>query len=653
MVKSQKPPLSPAVLASCTDDLESFKKMLKEHSSSIRQHDTRRDISNQPPKRDRFTALLGVILIVSLVVPYYQALHFNSYQNGYHMDDVVGVYKNKDVTGSSDEWSWYNLARHDYWGLDMFSGEWTHKSFRPVTTLTFRLNYLLSGLDTSMFHLTNILLHSIASILVIPVGTSVMKMNLRESTLCSILFAVHPVHTESILYLVGRADVLCLCLMLVGILAWERDWRLSAWLLAILAGLSKELGFMLFGVYVAQDLLLKHIRGRTILNLAIGIGVMALRHWYTEGSALRMSPQDNPIAFESDATGRRLSFSLIHGEYMRLLVFPRFLCYDYSLDTLPLMCEFGDVRFLVALTAYTTVASTASLALALNLRGVVLAGAFFLLSFVPMSNVLFPVGTVVGERLLYIPSFGFLAVLCGIIPKKFHIAMLLVWGLMLVRTIKRVDDWKTADHLTLVDGYANLKSAKTQFNLGVRYFSTGDFDNAMAAFERSWRSDPEERDAIAFWRAGQIEIIRGNFARARELLTGATTKYGAKLMVKEEEVFHDAAVACFHDNRRIEEAMYYMTAALTLNRDFPKALNNLGCIQWAAGDREMALNAVAEAAESAVDNVIYWGNLWALSELAGYLDVAQVAKARALDIQADFVPNSDCTWEFMPDKGGP
>ncbi|KAF4719970.1 hypothetical protein FOZ63_014934 [Perkinsus olseni] len=370
-----------------------------------------------------------------------------------------------------------------------------------------------------------------------------------------------------------------------------------------------------------------------------------------------MSPQDNPIAFEPDALGRRLSFALIHGEYMRLLVFPNFLCYDYSLDTLPLLCGFDDVRFFIPLTTYTLVSAAASLAFSLNLRGSLLSGAFFLLTFVPMSNVLFPVGTVVGERLLYIPSFGFLAAVCGLLPRKFQNAMLVVWALMLVRTIKRVDDWKTADHLTLVDGYANLKSAKTQFNLGVRYFSMGDFDNAMAAFERSWRSDPEERDAIAFWRAGQIEIIRGNFARARELLIGATTKYGAKLMVKEEEVFHDAAVACFHDNRRVDEAIltvrYYMSAALTLNRDFPKALNNLGCIKWVAGDREMALNAVAEAAESAADNVIYWGNLWALSELAGYLDVAQVAKSRALEIQVDFVPNSDCTWEFMPDKGGP
>ncbi|KAF4716312.1 hypothetical protein FOZ62_031359 [Perkinsus olseni] len=628
MTKAKRAPLSSAILASCTSDVERFKKLLKEHSSTIRAHDSRDSTSTEPVRTGRLTTVLVLILIVSLAMPYYQALGFNSYQNGYHMDDVVGVYKNKDVTGSPEEWSWYGLLRHDYWGLDMFSGEWTHKSFRPVTTFTFRLNYLTSGLDTSMFHVTNVLLHSLASLLILPVGLSVMEMDLR-------------------------ADVLCLCLMFLGMLAWHHNRSVVAWLLAILAGLSKELGFMLFWVYVAQDFLFGRLRRRTLLNIIIGVVVMALRHWYTEGTSLRMSPQDNPIAFEPDALGRRLSFALIHGEYMRLLVFPNFLCYDYSLDTLPLLCGFDDVRFFIPLTTYTLVSAAASLAFSLNLRGSLLSGAFFLLTFVPMSNVLFPVGTVVGERLLYIPSFGFLAAVCGLLPRKFQNAMLVVWALMLVRTIKRVDDWKTADHLTLVDGYANLKSAKTQFNLGVRYFSMGDFDNAMAAFERSWRSDPEERDAIAFWRAGQIEIIRGNFARARELLIGATTKYGAKLMVKEEEVFHDAAVACFHDNRRVDEAMYYMSAALTLNRDFPKALNNLGCIKWVAGDREMALNAVAEAAESAADNVIYWGNLWALSELAGYLDVAQVAKSRALEIQADFVPNSDCTWEFMPDKGGP
>ncbi|KAF4687996.1 hypothetical protein FOZ62_009416, partial [Perkinsus olseni] len=179
MTKAKRAPLSPAILASCTSDVESFKKLLKEHSSAIREHDSRDSTSTEPVRTGRLAIVLVLILIVSLATPYYQELGFNSYQNGYHMDDVVGVYKNKDVTGSPEEWSWYGLLRHDYWGLDMFSGEWTHKSFRPVTTVTFRLNYLISGLDTSMFHVTNVLLHSLASLLILPVGLSVMDMDLR------------------------------------------------------------------------------------------------------------------------------------------------------------------------------------------------------------------------------------------------------------------------------------------------------------------------------------------------------------------------------------------------------------------------------------------------------------------------------------------
>jgi Tfp pilus assembly protein PilF len=97
------------------------------------------------------------------------------------------------------------------------------------------------------------------------------------------------------------------------------------------------------------------------------------------------------------------------------------------------------------------------------------------------------------------------------------------------------------------------------------------------ALERSWQTDPEERDGVAFWRAGQIEMMRGNMTNAEKLLSAATTKYGAKLMVKEEEIFHDAGVAAYH-NGNVTGAEYYLTAAITINRDFPKALNNLACL---------------------------------------------------------------------------
>ncbi|CAE8671222.1 unnamed protein product, partial [Polarella glacialis] len=93
--------------------------------------------------------------------------------------------------------------------------------------------------------------------------------------------------------------------------------------------------------------------------------------------------------------------------------------YDYSMDAVPLVESLSDVRLLLPVASYLAMA-LAIYAAALQLRlarsvsrrmsaeATVLGLAVFVLSFLPMTNILFPIGTLVGERLLYIPSIGFL-----------------------------------------------------------------------------------------------------------------------------------------------------------------------------------------------------------------------------------------------------
>jgi Domain of unknown function (DUF1736)/Tetratricopeptide repeat len=394
---------------------------------------------------------------------------------------------------------------------------------------------------------------------------------------------------------------------------------------------------------------------------------MYVRWWYTDGTYLKMSVQDNPVSFEEDFLGRFLSYAVIHGEYARLLVYPYWLSYDYSLNTIPLVCEWADLRLLAPLTGYLGFFGMASFACHKKQGETLIALAVFLLVFLPMSNIFFAVGTVVGERLMYLPSVAFIWVvirlvqgdepdterstLTGLIfPRIIWLTVIASWTR---RTMSRVDDWKTADNLVNIDGAINLKSAKTQFNLGVHYFTKKNYDLAFEALQRSVKSDPEQRDAIAFWRMGQIEILRGNLENASELLVAATTKHGARLLVKEEEVFHDAGLALYHSGK-LDKAKYYLTAALTLNRKFPKALNNYACYETNSnGSLETAMNLIYEAAHLKPRNVIYWGNAWLIGEKLGIRDVVEKSSRMALAIQPDYVRNQYCTWEFKPASGGP
>ena len=578
------------------------------------------------------------------------------------MDDVVAVQKNLDVV-TPQTWVWNEFMRHDFWGLDMFSGDWTHKSFRPLTTLSYRANWLTSGLDTSAFHATNVVLHSVASGLVVILCQSKFGMGTRESAATALLFAMHPVHTESVLYLVGRAYILCFIFMALAILSYSdraSTFRLTlSHSLVLASGFSKELGFMTFFTFLAMDLIRFRLQRtdylRLVSTLVVAMVSISARHWYTDGTSLKMSPQDNPISFEENPFIRWLSYAVVHSEYARLLIFPYFLCYDYSMNTIPLVTGASDVRLLASIATYSAFCFVLWRAMrdTPERRPLILGVSFFFFSFIPMSNIFFPVGTVVGERLLYIPSLGFLVSLVLLCPKRIKWFLLTVIGTAyLLRTYYRIDDWKTAENLTLVDGLSNPNSAKTQYNLGVQYFTKQRYDEAVIAFRRSIATDELERDGVAHWRAGQAELLRGNLDEAEKLLVAATHKYGARLMVREEEIFHDAGLALYH-NRKIDGAKYHLTAALSINRKFPKALNNMGCLLMSTGESRVGLELIREASSLKPKNVIYSGNVWIVAHVLGNLELAESAKNHTLAIQPSFVPATHCVWEFKPAEGGP
>ena len=179
------------------------------------------------------------------------------------------------------------IWRRDYWGQNDIRSAESHKSFRPLTSLTLYINAQQSlaewgELKPFGFHLTNVILHVAVSVLTIPVtlhafrsglGSSLenddqMQFDKRASLITALLFAVHPVHSEAVQNLTGRADVLMALMYLVGFWVYaavlSREERISRqsgclwprkllWITLILwvplfslfSVLSKETGFTL------------------------------------------------------------------------------------------------------------------------------------------------------------------------------------------------------------------------------------------------------------------------------------------------------------------------------------------------------------------------------------------------------------------------
>ena len=100
--------------------------------------------------------------------------------------------------------------------------------------LFLRLNYLLHELEPWGYHLVNILLHALVSILYYKVSLAFVSHNVKVAKICSYLFAVHPVHTEAVTGVVGRAELLSSVFFLLTILTYKNavfkgKWQFIVW----------------------------------------------------------------------------------------------------------------------------------------------------------------------------------------------------------------------------------------------------------------------------------------------------------------------------------------------------------------------------------------------------------------------------------------
>ncbi|KAK7077502.1 Transmembrane, partial [Halocaridina rubra] len=85
---------------------------------------------------------------------------------------------------------------NDYWGKPM-TDPLSHKSYRPLTILTFRLCHQLIGLRPFGYHLVNVILHSCVCLLLTKLLFRVVHLSQVTALSASLIFATHPIHTEA------------------------------------------------------------------------------------------------------------------------------------------------------------------------------------------------------------------------------------------------------------------------------------------------------------------------------------------------------------------------------------------------------------------------------------------------------------------------
>jgi hypothetical protein len=333
-----------------------------------------------------------------------------------------------------------------YWPRESGAG-----LYRPVTILSYALDWTLSGGRPGWFHLMNALWHGLVTVLL----TAVLMRWLPPAAAAAagLVFAWHPVHVETVASLVGRSELLVAAGVLGSVLAARRGLWIVSVACAGLAMFSKEHG-VIVGVVLLLDRWLEgparapetrpHPRGFWLALAAVTAGFVLV--WLVIGGA---GASDDAPVFLGRGAGERLLVALpAIARAAALLLWPASLSADYGPQVLPLR---DGVSFAAIVGAFVVVFVCCVVLWCRRRAPVVSFGVgLAALSYLPTANLVFASGVVLAERNLYLaiaaPAALAGVALVGMARRWNRQFAALAFGLIViacgVRSLDRLPAWR-------------------------------------------------------------------------------------------------------------------------------------------------------------------------------------------------------------------
>lgn len=457
----------------------------------------------------------------------------NSLWNGFVFDDVPIIQENVAIRRLSNLRAIFGAG---YWpGPDM---EEPH--YRPLVIFSYAFNYAVAGLRPFTYHLVNVLLHAGNSALVYCLFVALFKA--RGVALgAAAAFALHPIHTEAVANVVGRAELLANAFVLLSwwwYLKWDdapapakARWLVASLAVFTLALFTKEHAVVLPGLLVLTGLFRASERGLPLAR-TIREQCRAAYAWYLpplagyllvrflvlgEVLSSRISWLANPVA-HTDLWTRVLTSIKVLGHSLWLLFVPLRLSSDYYYNQIPVSRSIFEPAVLASM--FALLATLAIAVLNWRRRPIISMGVgIFAIAILPVSNLLFPIGTIMAERVLYLPSLGFCLVLAFAVTTlaarpRWGLLAVGAFGLLLLaygaRTVLRNRDWRGNATLFATAARASPNSTTAHAYLGNVLLDHGDLSGARREFERSLEIYPGYSKALAgvgtvFEKQGKIE----------------------------------------------------------------------------------------------------------------------------------------------------
>lgn len=479
--------------------------------------------AENPPVKKATHIIYITIVILLVFIAYANALH-----GTFIWDDEFLVLNNQFIKSFSHAWDIFKSY------LAYSSGN-LNNFYRPIQELSYMADYHFWKLNPFGFHLTNVILHALCSVLVYVTTFLLFRKSIVAFTVAAI-FGVHPVNTEAVTYIAGRADSLYLLFMLLSLSFFIKsinstDAAINKWLYAasiifyLLSILSKEIAIIFpvlifFYVFTFYE---KGLLRRRLYSLCIPFTAMAIFYAIARKTILDFSSMTPVFEMARVPFIERVfvAFKAV-ATYLGILIAPFDLHMERAINVSGIFRDpYAWAAFIVTAIIFAGMIWSYKYS-----RKAFFACVWFFAGILPVSNTLFPINSFIAEHWLYMPSIG-IYMLAGIgvswlfserkgaiMPKFaaiFSLSVLLISYTYL--TIERNKDWKDEARFFKNTLKHSPNNARLHLNLGNSYLENGDEESALQEYKKA--SDLDRFDVAALNNIGAIYIGRKDFKNAR------------------------------------------------------------------------------------------------------------------------------------------
>ena len=484
----------------------------------------------------------------------------------------------------------------------------TKNYYRPVVFLSYMLDRAVAGAGTataaSWAHAVNIALHAAASVLVFMLGLRVFSdspKRLWAAAAGAAVFALQPVHAESVCNIAGRSDILAAVFVLGAVLAALacRGRGLAAWAFAVLSSflcflglLSKESAVAAFGIvplavfcfaFKADE---KFRPAPAQLGMALLLPAAGAGYWLLRASAMA------PLGGEQSVPLGQMLARILAAccFYMQKSIIP-WPQYHY-IPNIPEMSPWAIALPAAAVFALWRAAKNCSM-----LRSALFSLCLFVFSLAPALAVVVRVlsRTPVAERYLYLPTAA-VGLLLGVFVAQADFKKISSWAIIAaagiiiaaygISIVERTGTWQS-DLAFWQDAMRNQAAAHDPIvlcNLGQAYQDRDEIDSARRCYQRAYDlfTTTLDRIKVAF-NLATLELAEGQKYRSRHQPQQAIERF-------------DRAIASIEPFLQSPLSVYGRPHAALANVLLLKYMAQVE--EWGFGDRALLKRAREQAAEA-------------------------------------------------------